>query len=424
MTEVIKAIRSGHPGSLFSAFLYFDTSFMVWVLLGPLAVYISQDLALSATQKGIVVAIPLLSGALLRIPMGILTDRIGPKKTGIMGMILTLVPLLWGWQFAKDLPDILAVGLFLGIAGASFAVALPLASRWYPPEHQGIAMGIAGAGNSGTVVAALLAPRLAEWVGWENVLGIAGIPILLTLLAFSILAKDSPQKPQPRPCMDYLRILKERDIWCFNAFYSITFGGFVGMASFLIILFVDQYHLPRVTAGTFTAVCVFAGSFLRPVGGYLGDRFGGVQVLSILYGLIALCMLGVSSLPPLTVVIPLFFLGMMCFGMGNGSIFQLVPLRYRSEIGVVTGIVGAAGGIGGFFLPVLLGSIKDLTGSYGGGFLVFGLAACAGLFLLRSVYHRSWQRSWLASYSKGEAVTPVQLQTEGGRVRMEVVFGG
>jgi NNP family nitrate/nitrite transporter-like MFS transporter len=415
--KLLRAIKSGHPGSLFSAFLYFDISFMVWVILGPLAVYISQDLTLTAAQKGLMVAIPLLGGALLRIPMGILTDWIGPKKAGILGMVMTLAPLIWGWQFAQSFTHVLMMGLLLGVAGASFAVALPLASRWYPAEHQGIAMGIAGAGNSGTVLAALLAPRLAESMGWHSVMGLATLPVLITLAAFVLMAKDSLEQPQPKPLQEHLKILKGPDVWWFNCFYGITFGGFVGLASFLVIFFADQYGLARVAAGNFTAACVFAGSFFRPVGGYLADRFGGVKVLSILYGLVSLCLLGVSTLPSLAITTLLLFLGMLCLGMGNGSIFQLVPQRYRSEIGAVTGIVGAAGGLGGFILPTMWGLLKDLTGSYGAGFFAFGLASLTALALLQAVYHLSWQTSWLPRRLE-------VVQVEAGRVRMEVVFGG
>jgi NNP family nitrate/nitrite transporter-like MFS transporter len=415
--KLLQAIKSGHPGSLFSAFLYFDISFMVWVILGPLAVYISQDFTLTSAQKGLMVAIPILSGALLRIPMGVLTDWIGPKKAGIFGLIMTLVPLVWGWQLSHNLTHITIMGLLLGVAGASFAVALPLASRWYPAEHQGIALGIAGAGNSGTVLAALLAPRLAEFIGWHGVLGLATIPTSLTLLIFILLAQDTPEQPEPKPLGKYLNVLNEPDVWWFNCFYAITFGGFVGLASYLVIFFVDQYGLARVTAGNFTAACVFAGSFFRPIGGYLADRFGGVKVLSILYGLVTLCMVGLSTIPSLVSATTLLFLGMLCLGMGNGSVFQLVPQRYLSEVGVVTGIVGAAGGIGGFFIPTVLGQLKDLTGSYGTGFFAFSLVALLGLILLQTIYHFSWQTSWLAERME---VKPL----EGTRVRMEVVFGG
>ncbi|MBI3610681.1 MAG: NarK/NasA family nitrate transporter [Nitrospirae bacterium] len=416
--KFIKAIKSGHPGSLFSAFLYFDVSFMVWVILGPLAVYITQDLGLSSTQKGLLVAVPILGGALLRIPMGILTDRIGPRRTGLAGLLLTLIPLIWGWLFADALTEVIVTGLLLGVAGASFAVALPMASRWYPAEHQGIAMGIAGAGNSGTVLTMLMAPRLAEHTGWHGVLGLAMIPILITFGLFFLMAKESPSQPAPRPLRDYLSPFKNEDAWWFNFFYSVTFGGFVGLASFLVIFFHDQYGLSKVMAGNFAAACVFAGSFFRPVGGYLSDRFGGVRVLTGLYVCVGIMMLGISLLPSLAVVTVLLFLGMMGLGMGNGSVFQIVPKRFGNEIGVVTGMVGAAGGFGGFLLPTILGSLKDFTGSFRAGFLLFGLIGFLSSALLQSIYQKSWRRTWLVT-----AKPSAGLSTS-GRVAMEVVFGG
>ena len=416
--KITQAIKSGHPGSLFSAFLYFDISFMVWVILGPLAVYITQDMGLSAAQKGLLVAFPILGGALLRIPMGILTDRFGPRRTGLAGLVITLVPLIYGWLWADSLGHVMAVGLLLGVAGASFAVALPLASRWYPPEHQGVAMGIAGAGNSGTVLTMLLAPRLAEHVGWQGVIGLAAIPIFITFALFFLLAKESPNQPAPRPAREYLSVFMNRDVWWFNFFYGVTFGGFVGLASFLVIFFHDQYDLSKVMAGNFAAICVFAGSFFRPLGGYLSDRFGGVRVLTSLYIWVAVMMFGTSLLPPLPVMTVLLFAGMMGLGMGNGAVFQIVPQRFRTEMGVVTGMVGAAGGFGGFLLPTVLGSLKDLTGSFNVGFLLFGLTAFFAFLMLQFVYQKSWRRTWLVT------VKPVAGLSPSGRVAMEVVFGG
>lgn len=379
-------LKSGHPPTLFSAFLYFDISFMVWVLMGVLGVYIAKDFGLSASQKGLMVAIPILGGSLVRIPLGLLVDHIGPKKTGILGQIIVILPLLGTWLFTSaTFHSILAFGLLLGVAGGSFAVALPLASRWYPAKHQGMAMGIAGAGNSGTVLASLFAPRLAEYFGWHNVFGLALIPVVITLIAFSLLAKESPAQPKPKRLADYFSVLKETDTFWFCFFYSITFGGFVGLASFLGIFFHDQYGLSKVMAGNFTALCVFAGSFSRPIGGYFADRFGGVRMLSILFGLVGILMLGVGFLPPLITATLLIFLGMACLGMGNGAVFQLVPQRFRKEIGVITGIVGAAGGAGGFFLPTFLGFFKDVAGSYGVGFIIFGLASLSALVILRIV---------------------------------------
>jgi NNP family nitrate/nitrite transporter-like MFS transporter len=389
--------RSGHPPTLFSAFLYFDISFMVWVLIGALGVYIARDFGLTASQKGLLVAVPILGGSLFRIPMGLLTDRIGPKKTGLIGQLIVLIPLTWGWLYGHDFPQMMALGLLLGVAGASFAVALPLASRWYPPQHQGLAMGIAGAGNSGTVLAALLAPRLAEVLGWHGVFGLALIPVVLTCAVYLVLAKDSPEQPAPKPWGEYFAVLREADTWWFNVLYSVTFGGFVGLASFLAIFFHDQYGLSKIMAGNFTALCVFAGSMFRPLGGYLADRVGGLRMLKVLFGAVAVLMFGVGLLPPLPLETALLFLGMLCLGMGNGAVFQLVPQRFRQTIGVVTGIVGAAGGLGGFILPSFLGIFKDITGSYGAGFFLFAGMAGYCLFALRSL-EGGWRESWLPDF--------------------------
>ena len=163
--------KAGHPPTLFAAFLYFDISFMVWVLLGPLGVQIAQTLQLSPAEKGLMVATPVLAGAFLRVVLGLMVDRLGPKLTGIIGQIIVMAALAAAWLIGLSaFWQVMLLGVFLGVAGASFAVALPLASRWYPPEHQGTALGIAGAGNSGTVFAALFAPTLAAWYGWNNVL--------------------------------------------------------------------------------------------------------------------------------------------------------------------------------------------------------------------------------------------------------------
>jgi len=388
-----KFLKVGHPGTLFGAFLYFDVSFMVWVMIGALGVYIAEDFLLSATQKGLVVAVPILAGSLLRIPLGIAADYFGAKKAGTVGLILTLLPLLGGWLGGRSLEEMFIVGLMLGIAGASFAVALPMASRWYPPEYQGLAMGIAGAGNSGTVLASFFAPRFAEHMGWHGVFGLAILPVLLTLGLFLLVTKESPSQPHPQRLLQYLRVIKEPDTWWFNLFYMITFGGFVGLASFLAIFFHDQYGLSRVMAGNLTALCVFAGSFLRPIGGLLADRLGGIKSLLVLYWVVASLIFFVGQLPPLELATPSLLLAMGMLGMGNGAVFQLVPQRFQKEIGVVTGVVGAAGGLGGFFLPSLLGLLKDLTGSYGTGFLIFSLAAfsCVGVL---TYLQRDWRQQW------------------------------
>ncbi len=375
-------LKSGHPPTLVLSFLYFDVSFMVWVLIGVLGAYIAGDFGMSASQKGFLVALPILGGSISRFPMGLLVDRIGAKKTGLLGQILVLVPLLWAWRAGHSMSQMMSLGVLLGVAGGSFAVALPLASRWYPPEHQGLAMGIAGAGNSGTVLSALFAPRLAEWVGWHNVFGLALIPVTVTMVLFALFAKESPNRPAPKALSEYLDLLKRPVTSWFCLIYGITFGGFVGLASFLVLLFHDQYGLTKVTAGTLTALCVFSGSFMRPLGGFLADRVGGLRVLAVvLVG--ASLLLGVVALkPPLAACVILLFLVMGCLGLGNGSVFQLVPQRFRKEIGVATGVIGSAGGLAGFLLPSALGVLKEATGTHAAGFFCLSLAAAYGLALL------------------------------------------
>ncbi|MFC3883490.1 nitrate/nitrite transporter [Bacillus songklensis] len=385
--------KSGHAPSLLASFLYFDVSFMIWVLLGALGVYITKDFGLSPAQKGFIVAVPILSGSFFRLILGVLTDRIGPRKTAIGGMTVTMVPLAWGWLFGQTLTELYFIGILLGVAGASFAAAIPMASRWYPPHLQGLAMGIAGAGNSGTLLATLFGPRLAENIGWHGVMGLALIPLLLVFIIYVLIAKDAPSQPPAKPIIEYFNVFKLKDTWYFCLLYSVTFGGFVGLSSFLSIFFVDQYDLSKVTAGDFVTLCVAAGSFFRPVGGFIADKIGGVRLLTFLFIGVALSMFGVSQLPSLTIVTTLLFIGMLCLGMGNGAVFQLVPRRFQQEIGMITGIVGAAGGVGGFFVPNILGTLKQITGTYATGFIVYAVIGIAALFVLM-IAQISWRKTW------------------------------
>ncbi|ETT58017.1 nitrate/nitrite transporter [Paenibacillus sp. FSL H8-0457] len=393
--------QSGHKPSLFGAFLYFDISFMIWGMLGPLAVVIAGDYPMDPVQKANLVALPVLGGSILRLVLGFLADRIGPKLTAQIGMVVTLVPLLLGWLWVDSLDQLYVVAILLGVAGASFAAALPLAGQWYPKEHQGLAMGIAGAGNSGTVLATLFANRLAQHFGsWEIVFGLAIIPIVLVFIYFSLFARNSPNRPAPKRLSEYGNVLKQRDAWVFCALYCVTFGGFVGLANYLTIFFNTQYGLSAVQAADITTICVIAGSFFRPVGGFLADRIGGSRMLMFLYAGAAIMLIGVSFLPPLWLVVTLLFIGMMCLGAGNGSVFQLVPQRFAGEIGLVTGIVGAAGGLGGYALPLILGRLYQATGSYTAGFIILSFIAAASL-ALTIVMQLKWRRSWLRGVPSG-----------------------
>jgi len=380
--------QAGHTPSLAAALIHFDVSFLCWVLVGALGAYIAADLDLSSTQKGLMVAVPPLGGAGFRLLLGPLSDRVGIKRLGLLSLALTLVPLAWGATVATTYAQLLGVGLLLGVAGASFAVALPLASRWYPPEHQGLALGIAGAGNSGTVVAALAAPRLAEHVGWHGTFALAMVPVCLAWVAFAVLAKEPPRPAGPPPGGP-MSLLREPDPRWLCAFYMVSFGGFVGLSSYLPMFFVDRFGLTKVAAGGFAALCAVAGSLLRPVGGALSDRLGGTRVLATAL-VVAACLVTIlATLPALALTVTMLALVLGLLGIGNGAVFQLVGYRVPDRFGAMTGLVGAAGGVGGFLLPFGFGWLASVTGSF-----TVGFAALAGVIGLAALAVGSRERVW------------------------------
>ena len=374
---------TGHLPTLIASFLHFDVSFMLWVLIGALGIFIADSLGLNAAQKGLMVAVPILSGSLMRIPLGLATDRFGGKRVGMASLAFLFVPLTLGWQAGSSLPTLLAVGIMLGTAGASFAIALPLASRWYPAERQGLVMGIAAAGNSGTVIANLAAPRLAKLVGWSNVMALAMIPLAIVLIAFLLLAKDSPVRAPAKKEGAYRAVLRRTDLWWYCLLYSVTFGGYVGLSGFLPLFFRDQYAVAPITAGYLTALAALVGSALRPLGGWVSDRVGGDRMLSAVLVVITLAYGAAATLPVLPLMVGIVIVAMSSLGLGNGAVFQLVPQSFRNDIGVATGIIGALGGVGGFFLPLLLGSIKQTTGSFAVGFATLAVMAVVAQIALR-----------------------------------------
>ena len=388
-----RVLRSGHWPSLLGGWLHFEVSFVVWLLIGALGVAISQEFGLSATQKGLLVAAPLLSGALLRIVIGPLTDQFGTKGVGLGILGVEVMALLLGWLSGHSYAQMLGIGLLLGLAGASFAVALPIASQAYPPQHQGLAMGIAATGNSGVLLAAFFAPRLALHVGWHGVFGFMIVPVVITAAAFATLVPArSFRKPTPskkRLTERFRMVRQERFMQGLCFFYAVTFGGFVGLSSFLPIFFHDQYGVDAVTAGTMTAACGLAGSVARPVGGHAADRRGGLKLLKGGFPVLGgLCFL-LSWLPAPCWAFPLTVMTVLVLGVGNGVVFQAASLRYRETMGTASGFIGAAGGLGGFFLPFWFGLLKDVTGTYASGFLVLtvlaGLAAASVNSLQRNV---------------------------------------
>ncbi len=385
---------SGHWPTLLSAFLYFDFSFMVWTVLGPLGAQIGEALHLDVGQKGLMVATPILGGAILRIVLGLLVDRIGGKTTGIIAQIIVMLGLLGAWKFGiPNFAGVLFFGAVLGFAGASFAVALPQAGRWYPPRLQGVVMGLAGAGNVGVVIDYLLAPRIAKAYGWQNVFGFALIPALLVFVAYILMAKDAPVEVKKKKLGDYLNLLKEKDSHWFCFYYTVSFGGFVGLASYYVLYFKGEFGLTPVQAGDYAALCTFAGAILRPFGGGLADRIGGIRSLTVFYSVAALGLLGAAMTHHLYGNLALFLLISGSLGMANGAVFQLLPQRFGKDLGVMTGLVGCGGGVGGFYLATSLGYGKAATGSYSIGFLAFAamcVLAIIGLALVKTRWRTTW----------------------------------
>lgn len=388
-------LKSGHKPTLLGAFVYSDMSFMAWVLLGPLAVHIGRDLNLSPERQYTLVALPLLAGALLRLPVGVLVDRYGPRRTGLWCQLLVMAALLLAFLASvESVAGLYLLGAALGVAGTSMAVALPLVSRWYPDKYQGLALGVAGAASSGTVFAALLAPALADAYGWRTVLGLALIPLALAFFLYRFTAEDSPERPPPQSLSRYLAVVADLDAWWFMLFYAVAFGGVVALASILVLYFHQQYHLAPATAGYFAAACVLAGSALRPVGGWLADHWGGIRTLQFLYAAVGVSLLLVSLSPPKDLAaMAMLMAAMAALGMASGAVFQLVPLRFRNEVGATTGMVGVAGGLGGFLLAELLGQSKTLTQNFQAGFVIFAGLALLCLIGIRSVRTR-WRTTW------------------------------
>jgi len=388
-------LRSGHPPTLFAAFLYFDFSFAVWVLNGAMGPFITQNFHLSPAQTGFMVSVPTLAGAFMRFPLGVLSQYIGRKMAAIVEMSAIVIALLYGYIFVHTYHDVLAMGVLLGIAGASFGVALSLGSGWFPRKYKGLAMGIAGAGNSGTALAALFAPRLATHFGWQHVYGFAALMMLLPLAVMVIFAKEPPDV-EHQSLREHLSCLFEADGWYFNLIYIITFGGFLGLATFLPSFYFSQFHVSKVEAGTLTVFATITGSATRVLGGWFADRIGGITTLSVVFLVAIAALFGLMGAPSLTMTTLLFMLCFAALGAGNGATFQLVPLRWPITTAVAGGMIGEIGALGGGILPNVLGFSKQHTGSYREGWIAYAALAFAILILMR-VVSRSWTRTWVGS---------------------------
>lgn len=403
-------LKSGHWPTLLASFLYFDFCFAIWVLNGAMGPFISETFQLNAAQKGFMLSVPILAGALMRFPLGVLSQYIGRKNAALVEMTLIIAALAFGFFFVDTYDEVIVMGVLLGIAGASFGVALSLGSGWFPPKYKGLAMGLAGAGNSGTVLAVLFAPPLAMKFGWQAVYGLAALTMLVPMAVMWLAAKEPPDR-EHQTFRQHTACLFEKDGWAFSLIYIVTFGGFIGLSSFLPTYFYDQFKVTKVEAGQLTMLATLMGSAVRVVGGYISDRVGGIHTLTgVLLAVavtLALCGFSGGSVAATTL---LFMLCFACLGAGNGALFQLVPLRWPLTTAVAGSMIGEVGALGGGFIPNAMGLSKQHFGTYLWGFVSFAALALLMLVMLRMVQIR-WTRTWA---EKGGRARPAAAPADSG----------
>ena len=360
--------RADATRNLVLATLAFAVAFVGWSLIAPLAKRFQDDLDLTNTRTLMLTAVPVVLGSLLRIPVGALTDRLGGRVMFPVVLVISAIPAaIFG--FVEGYAALIVVGFFLGIAGSSFAVGVPFVAGWYPKERQGFALGVYGMGNIGTAVAAFSAPAIVDWLGREALGIVAAILLVATAVVFYSMAEDPPRGP----AVDYGAVLRSGwKLWRLALLYFVTFGGFVAMAVFLPKLLRDWFDISLTNAGLRAAGFTAVATLARPVGGFLSDKIGSATVLVVVFvgaGLDAAWLAHISSGPtwlPVTIAC-LTLAGFL--GLGNGAVFKAVPLDFPEATGAATGIVGAAGGLGGFFPPVVMGIVKDHFDTYALGFL-------------------------------------------------------
>ena len=377
---ILAILRSGHWPSLAGAWLHLTVSFMVWLLIGAMSISLARDLQLSDQQVAWLVALPLLGGAGLRMLAGWSADWVGARPTALVILLAELAALLWGWLGVSGYHEALVFALLLGVAGASFAVSLPIAGRAYPSAAQGFVLGLAASANVGTVLILFLAPRWAAVMDWHHVCAVMAGIVGVTLVLFALLVPwEQPGLASHRAewWHNALKFIRRRSAYWFCLLYAVTFGGFVGFCSLLPLLLHDLYQLDAIMAGTVAALCGLFGSLIRPVGGYIADRQGGLRSLYYVLPVIVGSVVAVTS-PSLSMAVVMMVIAIGAMGFGNGVVFQLVAERFPKDIGLASGVVGAAGSLGGFLLPIGAVTMKGFTGSYDLGLWLFaGFGVCA-----------------------------------------------
>jgi len=359
----------------------FAWCFAVFGTMSAMMPMISRQMHLTSVQKSIAVAVPVLLGSLGRIPLGMLTDRFGGRIVFSWVMVLSIIPaFLMGT--AGDYAHLIFYGFFIGIALASFSVGVGFVSGWYPPERQGFALGVYGAGNIGQSLAAFGSPFIAAAAGMRWGFWTFGVLLTIWLIIFMLLGRNAPRKGAIKSFADVVRPLSDRRSWILSLYYFLTFGGFVAMGVYLPIFLTEMFRLTPQNAGLRTAGFIVLATAMRPIGGTLADKVGGRAILTWAFPFVAVMAIFLAC--PMMVTFTIGALGMAAaIGLGNGAVFKLVPEYFPDSVGSVTGLVGAAGGLGGFFPPLLLGFVKQQTGSFTLGFVLLGVFALCCLGVLR-----------------------------------------
>jgi NNP family nitrate/nitrite transporter-like MFS transporter len=372
------------------ATLAFTICFYAWSLLGPLGPDLQDAIGLSDLQTSVMVAVPVLLGSLMRIPLGWLTDRLGGRLVFSLLMAYTPLPLIALAIWHDSLAAMIIFGFLLGFAGASFAVGVPFVGGWYSSKRQGFALGVYGAGMGGTVLAGLTAAPIAEEWGLSAPFWIATVLVAVTCAVFWLKARDAPREQRTGPAPGMFAALSvfrsSGRAWALTLFYFLAFGGFVAMFLYLPKLLTAEFDLTETDAGARAAGFALLAVIGRPLGGWLSDRIGAARVLLVSFSgvaLFAFVLAGAyTAMVPLTIACLLMAVAL---GLGTGAVFKLVPDWFPDRVGAVTGVVGAAGGLGGFFPPLVMGVVKSATGGYALGFALLALVAVACLIVLGAV---------------------------------------
>ncbi|WP_313799778.1 nitrate/nitrite transporter [Cytobacillus sp.] len=373
--------------------------FMVWVILSALMPFIKEDIHLSANQLALVTAIPVVLGSVLRIPIGYWTNRFGARKLFSISFILLLFPIYY-ISISNSFTDLLVGGLFLGISGAVFSVGVTSLPKYYPKERHGFVNGIYGVGNVGTAITTFSAPVLAIRFGWQTTVQLFLI-IVLVVAAVNFFLGDKKEPKVVTPLKDQIKsVYKNEKLWCLSLFYFLTFGAFVAFTIYLPNFLVAHFELEKVDAGLRTAGFIAIATFVRPLGGWLGDKFNSFKILMVVFAGLTLSGILLAFNPTLT----FYSIGCLtiafCAGIGNGTIFKLVPMYFSKQGGIVNGIVSAMGGLGGFFPPLMLSFLFNLTGHYAIGFMALSQVALASLIIVVWMYY---QEKLGSAVQKGQA---------------------